>query len=391
MYLFLPVAGVSVKLFLLVGLGASIGLLSGLFGVGGGFLLTPILMMVGVPATVAAASGSCEMVAASSSATAAHLRMGNVDAKIGCVMLAGGLAGGKFGVQVIRTLRVVGNAGLVITLSYVVLLSTLGAYMFFQSLSVLRRGAMAESPRKPAKAAGFFSRLPWQMDFPRSGVRHSVLIPLFLAAIVGFLASIMGVGGGFIMIPMMIYLLAMPAHIAVGTSLFEIMLLSAGITYMQATTNHIVDVVLVLPLAVGAAVGAQVGVRLTRLFRGEQLVILLATFVLVVAGKMTARLVVSPPSLLSPARVSRVRDSVAAGKMTSRLTLTAPNFLSSEAVPPRCQTTKCAAERVAVLLGDMSREGVPANAQDSSRGQFLFEEPCHHEVDAEACRHRDGD
>jgi len=327
----LPVAGISMNLLVLAGIGAAIGLLSGLFGVGGGFLLTPALMMLGVPATISAASGSCGMVATSSSGTAAHFRLGNVDIKIGIVMLIGGLVGATFGVQAIKILRALGDADLVIILTYVLLLGSLGSYMFLQSLNALRRGAMTKRSRKAPRGDGFFSRLPWQMAFPLSGVRHSVLLPLFLSAVVGVLASIMGVGGGFIMIPMMVYLLAMPTHVAVGTSLFQILFLCAGVPYMPATANHTVDLVLVLPLAVGSALGAQLGARLSRLLRGEQLIILLATLVLLVAGGMASSLVATPSNLLEPAEAFRnhtMRPAVSVVHTKDRLArqeeLTAP-------------------------------------------------------------------
>jgi len=298
MSVFLPVAGVSISLLTLMGIGASIGLLSGLFGVGGGFLLTPALMMVGVPATIAAASGSCQMVATSSSGVAAHFRLGNVDTKIGSLMLLGGLAGAALGVQAIRILRALGEADLVITLAYVVVLGSLGSYMFFQSFQTLRRGAMVGKSGRAVGGRGLLTRLPWQIEFPRSGVQHSILVPVVLASLVGLLASIMGVGGGFIMLPMMVYLLSMPTHVAVGTSLFQILFLCAGVTYMQASTNQTVDLLLVIPLAASSAVGAQIGARLTRLLRGEQLIILLATLVLLVTGKMLAGLVMEPSNLL---------------------------------------------------------------------------------------------
>jgi uncharacterized membrane protein YfcA len=300
MPVYLPVAGVTLSLFLLLGVGALVGSLSGLFGVGGGFLLTPVLMMIGIPPTVAAASGSCQMIATSSSGTAAHFRLGNVDVKMGAVLLLGGLGGAELGVQAIKILRALGDADFAITLLYVVVLGALGSYMFFQSLGTLRRGAIIKRHRTPTHQPGLLSRLPWQMEFPHSEVRHSILVPLFLSAIVGVLASIMGVGGGFIMLPMMVYLLGMPTHVAVGTSLFQILFLCAGVTYMQASTNHIVDLVLVLPLAFGSAIGAQVGARLSRLLRGEQLLILLATLVLAVSGKMVHGLLVTPTDLLKP-------------------------------------------------------------------------------------------
>jgi uncharacterized membrane protein YfcA len=303
--IFLPVAGLCLSLVTLTGIGASIGLLSGLFGVGGGFLLTPALMMIGVPATVAAASGSCQMIATSSSGVAAHFRLGNVDMKIGTVLLLGGLGGAAVGVEAIKILRTLGEADLVITLAYVVVLGSLGSYMFFQSLGTLRRGAIVTKSGKTPKANGLLRRLPGQMEFPHSRVHHSILLPLVLASIVGLLASIMGVGGGFIMLPMMVYLLGMPTHVAVGTSLFQILFLCAGVTYMQAATNHTVDLILVLPLAAGSAVGAQVGARLSRLLRGEQLMILLATLVLLVTGKMTSGLIFTPSNLLTPAEIYR--------------------------------------------------------------------------------------
>ena len=305
MPIFLPVAGISISLPLLLSVGALVGLLSGLFGVGGGFLLTPVLIMIGVPPTVAAASDSCQIVATSSSGTAAHFRLGNVDVKIGSLLLIGGLAGAALGVQGIKILRTLGEADLAITLAYILVLGSLGSYMFFQSLGTLRRGAIVKRSRKTHGGEGLLNRLPWQMDFPRSRVRHSILVPLFFAAIVGILASIMGVGGGFIMIPMMVYLLGMPTHVAVGTSLFQILFLCAGVTYMQAATNHTVDLLLALPLAVGSAMGAQFGARLSRLLRGEQLMILLATLVLVVTGKMTSGLVLTPSNHLKPAEIYR--------------------------------------------------------------------------------------
>jgi uncharacterized membrane protein YfcA len=298
MSIFLPVAGRCISLTFLVSLGAAIGLVSGLFGVGGGFLLTPVLMMLGIPATVATASGSCQIVATSSSGVAAHFRLGNVDVKMGSLLLLGGLAGAGFGVEAIKELRIIGEANLAITLTYIVVLGSLGSYMFFQSLRTLRRGAVVTQTESTAKWSLALSRLPWQLDFPRSRVRHSILIPLVLAVLLGILATIMGVGGGFIMLPMMVYLLGMPAHVAVGTSLFQILFSSAGITYMQAATNHTVDLLLVLPPAASSAVGAQVGARLSRLLRGEQLMILLAVLVLFVTAGMASRLFLKPSALL---------------------------------------------------------------------------------------------
>lgn len=299
MPIFLPVAGVSLSIFYLIGIGGSVGLLSGLIGVGGGFLLTPALMMIGVPPIVAAASGSCQMVATSSSGVAAHFRLGNVDAKMGGLLLAGGLIGAAFGVRAIKLLRASGEADLVITLTYIVMLGTLGTYMFVESLRRLRRGALVHKADKARRRQGLLDRLPWQADFPHSQVRHSVLLPLALSSLVGLLATIMGVGGGFIMLPMMVYLLGMATHVAVGTSLFQILFLCVGITYMQATTNQTVDLILALGLAIASAVGAQIGARLSRLFRGEQLIIVLASAVLLVTIKMILGVVLTPSTMLN--------------------------------------------------------------------------------------------
>jgi uncharacterized membrane protein YfcA len=303
MWIFLPVAGISLNLYFLVGIRAFVGFLSGLLGVGGGFLLTPILMMIGIPPTVAAASDSCQIVAASSSGVAAHFRLGNVDIKLGAILLLGGLTGAAIGVEIVKILRTLGNADLLIIITYVVVLGSLGSYMFVQSIKNLRRGTVA-SASKHAHAApkqGFLSKLPLQMNFPRSRVQHSVIVPFVLCALVGILAAVMGVGGGFIMVPMMVYLLRMPAHVAVGTDLFQILFTCSGVTFMQSTTNHTVDLVLALILAAGSTIGAQIGARVSRRLRGEQLMILLATLALFVVVKMAVGVVVKPSNMLAPA------------------------------------------------------------------------------------------
>jgi hypothetical protein len=302
MSIFLPVAGISTNLFILIGVGAMVGFLSGLFGVGGGFLMTPILMMIGIPPTVAAATDSCQIVAASSSGVAAHFRLGNVDMKMGGILILGGLSGSALGVQFIKILRALGSADFVITVTYIVVLGSLGGYMFVESLQSLRRGAMVPKSQVSGARGNLLGKLPFQMQFPRSRVQHSIVIPYLLGVLVGILAAVMGVGGGFIMLPVMVYLLRMPMHVAVGTSLFQILFTCAGATYMQATTNHTVDVVLALLLAAGSTVGAQIGTRLGRLLRGDQLKILLATVVLGVMVKMAVGIMMTPSSLLAAAK-----------------------------------------------------------------------------------------
>jgi uncharacterized protein (TIGR02186 family) len=296
--IFLPVAELSINAFWLIGAGAMVGFLSGLLGVGGGFLLTPILMMIGIPPTVAAASDTNAIVATSASGVAAHFRLGNVDIKMGSILLLGGLTGAAIGVEIIKVLRALGNADVLIKLTYIVVLGSVGGLMFVDSLRNLRRGRMMAKPGKPAKTRSFLAKLPLQMSFPRSRVQHSVLVPFSLCAVVGVLAAIMGVGGGFLMVPMMVYFLRMPAHAAVGTDLFQILFTCAGVTYMQATANHTVDLVLALLLAAGSTIGAQVGAIVSKRLRGEQLMIILATLALAVVLRMGFSLVLAPASLL---------------------------------------------------------------------------------------------
>ena len=299
MELYLPVAGMSVNLLLLIGVGCMIGLLSGLVGVGGGFLLTPILMMIGVPPTIAAASGACSLVSTSSSGTAVHFRLGNVDLKLGTILLLGGLAGAAIGVHVIKLLRALGSADFVITVFYVVVLGSVGSFMFVESLHSLRRGLMTQPASSPVRQSTLLKKLPFQMNFPRSNVRHSVFVPFMLCVLVGILAATMGVGGGFIMVPMMVYLLRMPMHVAVGTDLFQILFTCAGVSLMQAAANQTVDIVLALAVAVGSTIGAQAGARISRMLRGEQLRIVLASIVLATTVKMSLDLIARPALLLS--------------------------------------------------------------------------------------------
>ncbi|MCL5124287.1 MAG: sulfite exporter TauE/SafE family protein [Deltaproteobacteria bacterium] len=300
--IYLPIAGASVNILLLLGLGGAVGFLSGLFGVGGGFLMTPLLIMAGIPPLVAAASDSNQIVAASTSATYAHYRMGNVDFKMGALLLIGGIVGGAFGVQLIKVLRSMGNADFVIKITYVIMLGVVGSYMFVESLQSLRQASMAEKPMAPSKPSLYVrivQGLPFQMKFEKSGVTLSIFLPLILGIFVGVLAAIMGVGGGFIMVPVMVYLLRMPMHVVVGTSLFQILFTCVNVTVLQAVENHTVDMILAILLLLGSTVGAQFGARLSRRLKGDQLKIILASVVLLVMVQMLFGLIVSPSVMLS--------------------------------------------------------------------------------------------
>jgi uncharacterized protein len=299
---YLPIAGNSANVFVLLGLGGVVGFLSGLFGVGGGFLMTPLLIMVGIPPLVAAASDSNQIVAASTSATYAHYRMGNVDFKMGFLLLIGGVVGGTVGVQFIKVLRSTGNADFVIKITYVIMLSVVGSYMFWESLQNLRKtpSAAVEAPgRKPSLYMRAVRALPWQMEFPKSAVTLSPLLPLILGVFVGILAAIMGVGGGFIMVPVMVYMLRMPMHVVVGTSLFQILFTCINVTVMQSVSNFTVDVVLAVLLLLGSTLGAQFGARLSRRLKGDQLKIILASVVLLVMFQMLFGLIVPPDVMLA--------------------------------------------------------------------------------------------
>ncbi|MBF0509041.1 MAG: sulfite exporter TauE/SafE family protein [Deltaproteobacteria bacterium] len=295
--LYLPIAGNSVNILLVFGMGGIVGLLSGIFGVGGGFLMTPLLIMIGIPPTVAAASDSNQIVGASTSGTIAHFRIGNVDIKMGLLLLIGGVIGGTIGVQLIKVLRALGNADFLISVTYVLVLGFIGIYMFQESLQAMRNKPQRLSPRpksKPSKYALLVQKLPWQMMFEKSGGKLSILMPLFLGSVVGVLAAIMGVGGGFIMVPVMVYLLRMPMHVVVGTSLFQILFTCVNVTIMQARTNHTVDFVLALVLLVGSSLGAQFGAKLNNKLKADQLKILLASLVLLMMVKMLVDLLLPP-------------------------------------------------------------------------------------------------
>jgi len=300
MYLYLPVALTSINVLIPVGLGLAVGLLSGLFGVGGGFLMTPLLIMFGIPSTVAAATDSNQIVAASTSGTYAHWRVGNVDFKMGFHLLIGGFIGGLLGVQGIKILSAMGNADFVIKMTYVLMLGIVGTYMFIESLTSMKKTKGEEKVQeKEMGISTLLKSLPFQTRYEKSGVTHSMLLPLIFGGFVGILAAIMGVGGGFLMVPVMVYILRMPMHVVVGTSLFQILFNCIEVTFLQSYTNHSVDFILAVLLLLGSTLGAQVGAVFGRKLKGEQLKIILAVIVLVVTVKIVFDLTLSPSLLLA--------------------------------------------------------------------------------------------
>lgn len=288
MQIYLPIAEMSVNVFLILGMGGAIGFLSGLFGVGGGFLMTPLLIFIGVPPAVAVGTEANQIVASSVSGVLAHWRRGNVDIKMGVVLLIGGLIGSFLGVILFKFLRSLGQIDLAISLSYVFFLGIIGSLMFLESLNAIFKSR--RSGGVPAKRGGhrhsWIHGLPFKMRFRKSKLYISAILPLAVGVIVGVLAAIMGVGGGFVMVPAMIYLLGMPTQVVVGTSLFQIIFVTANTTFLQATMNQTVDVVLALLLLVAAVVGAQIGAKFGAKLKAEQLRILLAIMVLGVCAKL---------------------------------------------------------------------------------------------------------
>ena len=294
MQIYLPIAEMSVNMFLLLGLGVGVGLLSGLFGVGGGFLMTPLLIFIGVPPPVAVGSEAAQIVASSVSGVLAHMRRGNVDFRMGAVLLAGGIVGSTLGVQLFAFLRGAGQVDIVISLAYVVILGSVGTLMLFESIRTFRRQAAGAPGRGKLHQHIWLHGLPFKLRFPRSKLYISALLPFMVGTLVGVLAAVLGVGGGFIMVPIMIYLLGMPTSVVIGTSLFQIIFVTANVTFLQAYQVQTVDVVLALLLIAGGVIGAQFGARLGGRLRGVQLRAMLALVVLGVALKLVFDLVAIP-------------------------------------------------------------------------------------------------
>jgi uncharacterized membrane protein YfcA len=298
MEIYLPIAQMPVDPFVVLTMGALVGLLSGLLGIGGGFLMTPLLIFIGIPPAVAVATQSNQLVAASVSGVIAHWRRRNVDFKLGLVMLLGGGIGSVIGVALFAKLKALGQIDLVISLSYVLFLGAVAGLMMVDNFKVLvlRRNVVV---RRKLHTHNALHRLPLRMRFPRSRLYISALLPLMIGFVGGLMVAIMGIGGGFILVPAMIYLLGMPIGLVAGTSLFQIIFTTGITTFLQAITTHAVDVVLAAVLIVGGVIGAQVGTRLSHLLKPEYARLAHASIVLVVAVKLAFDLFTKPENLFS--------------------------------------------------------------------------------------------
>ncbi|MGV8950432.1 MAG: sulfite exporter TauE/SafE family protein [Cypionkella sp.] len=301
MQIYLPIAEVSINAFLLLGLGGIVGFLSGMFGVGGGFLITPLLLFIGVPPGVAVATGANQVVASSISGMLVQMKRKGVDFRLGMVLLVGGFAGSFVGVQVFAWMTALGQIDLFVQLSYVIFLGLIGGMMFVESLrSLLRNRRQGVAlPVKRAHVHTWVHRLPLKMKFRVSGLYISVLPPMLIGTLVGFLSASMGVGGGFLLVPAMIYLLGMPTRVVVGTSLFQIIFTTGFTTILHAVNSQTVDMLLALLLIFGGVIGAQIGAQISVRLQAEQLRILLALLVLAVCFKIALDLLIQPSELFS--------------------------------------------------------------------------------------------
>ncbi|MFZ5597459.1 MAG: sulfite exporter TauE/SafE family protein [Bacillota bacterium] len=299
MDIFFPIARMPISVFAILGLGGTVGLLSGLFGVGGGFLMTPLLMMMGVPPAVAVASDTNQIVAASTSGALAHSKNKNVDFKLGFVILLGGLAGGSLGTLLVKVLRSLGNFDFVLNIAYVIMLLAVGGFMFFESINSLKKkDGHKEQPQGAPGGGRLMKSMPLKMYFEVSGIESSALVLFILGILIGVLSALMGVGGGFIMLPIMIYLIGIPTHKAVGTSIFVVIFTSINVTISQSSLNHTVDLMLAIFLLIGSSIGAQFGAMIGKKLKGEQLRVAFSVIVLLVMAKMAVSLVTTPSALI---------------------------------------------------------------------------------------------
>lgn len=311
MSVYLPIAEISMNLLLLLAMGLAVGALAGMFGIGGGFIMTPLLIFLGIPPAIAVSTGAAQVVASSVSSAIGHWQRDNVDVKMGLLLLAGGVLGALLGVSVQHWLKAAGQLDLVISLTYVIVLGVVGGLMMIESIRSLMRerpvqGPVVASPgssvaiaQRRANRHNWLQGLPFKQRFPRSKIYVSAIPPAAIGVLVGWLTAIMGVGGGFLIVPALIYLIAVPTRVAIGTSVFQIVFLTAITTVLQAVSNKSVDIMLAIPLMIGGVVGAQYGVEFGSRINVVKLRALLAAMVVAVALRMAYDLAIKPSELYS--------------------------------------------------------------------------------------------
>ena len=299
MYIYLPIAEQPIHSLAIIGVGSIIGFIMGLVGVGGGFLLTPIMMFLGIPSPVAVASVANQLVAPSISGVLSHWKKGNVDFKMGTVLLVGGVFGSSIGVILFNYLAKIGQLDLVIRASYVIFLSLIGSMMFAESMRLILRKRRGKVTRGKLHQHTWLHGLPFKTRFRKSKLYISIILPILIGMLVGVLAAIMGIGGGFIIVPAMIYLLGMPTSLVVGTSLFQIIFVAANTTILQASQNQTVDIVLATLLLLGSVAGVQIGAKFTNVLKGEHLRLILSTMIILVSLQLLTDLITVPSDLFS--------------------------------------------------------------------------------------------
>jgi len=299
MYIYLPIAEQPIHSLAILGVGAFLGLIMGLVGVGGGFLLTPIMMFLGIPPPVAVASVANQLVAPSVSGVLSHWKRSNVDFKMGTVLLLGGIVGSSIGVLLFNFLGKIGQLDFVIKSSYVIFLTIIGSLMFLESVRLILRTRKGKISRGKLHQHNWLHGLPFKIRFRKSKLYISILLPILIGVIVGILAALMGIGGGFIIVPAMIYLLGMPTSLVVGTSLFQIIFVAANTTILQASQNQTVDIVLATILLLGSVIGVQIGSRFTNILKGEYLRLILSSIIILVSLILLVDLITVPSDLFS--------------------------------------------------------------------------------------------
>ncbi|HVZ14241.1 MAG TPA: sulfite exporter TauE/SafE family protein [Bauldia sp.] len=295
MLIYLPIAEISVNMFVIFGMGAAVGFLSGLFGVGGGFLLTPLLIFSGIPPVVSVATVTTQIVASSTSGALSYFRRGQIDFKLATALLVSGIVGTGIGVVIFNALRALGQLDLIVGLAYVVFLGAVGGFMLWESVTaILNARAGRPTPLRKPGSHNWVHGLPLKMRFKKSRLYVSVIPIAGLGFGIGVLGALLGIGGGFLIVPALIYVLRVPTNVVVGTSLVQIVATMAFATVLHAVSSQSVDIVLGLILMVGGVIGAQFGARMGQNIRGDQLRALLAILVLAVALRFLAGLVITP-------------------------------------------------------------------------------------------------
>ncbi len=295
MQVYLPIAELSVNIFFLIGMGGAVGFLSGLFGVGGGFLLTPLLIFTGIPAPVAVASVTGQVVAASTSGALSYYRHGGIDFHLAMYLVFAGVIGAFFGVSTFSALRGAGQLDLVISLGYLIFLGSIGSLLVYEAVGTLVR--RTKNKNRPLKVPGkhnWVHGLPLRVRFKRSNLYVSILPVLGIGLFIGFVGSLLGIGGGFILVPALVYILRVPGNVVIGTSLLQVLAIMAATTILHAVNSQTVDIVFALSLMVGGVTGAQFGAAIGQKMRGEQTRALLGFIVLAVALRFAYSLLVTP-------------------------------------------------------------------------------------------------